>query len=87
MILCWAAFIAIPGCMLPLGHRLDTPGTYGHFTLKNQMAALLEPCMISSDWQWLAACFGGQVHSDTTVLPAPSCPRSQAGAALLIYTG
>ena len=26
IILCWAAFIAILGCMQPLGHKLDTPG-------------------------------------------------------------
>ena len=25
MILCWASFIAILGCMWPLGHGLDTP--------------------------------------------------------------
>ena len=25
MILCWAAFIAILGCMRPAGRRLDTP--------------------------------------------------------------
>ena len=27
MILCWAAFIAILGCMGPMSHGLDTPGT------------------------------------------------------------
>ena len=26
MILCWASFMAILGCMWPMGHKLDTPG-------------------------------------------------------------
>ena len=28
MILCWAALIAILGCMQPMGHGLDAPLTY-----------------------------------------------------------
>ena len=28
MILCWAAFRAILGCIWPAGPRLDTPGSF-----------------------------------------------------------